>query len=256
MTRILAILSNSSGVMLLAFTRRWLPLATVALGVYITLPWLAPALAKVGAAGPANFIYTIYSPFCHQFAFRSPFLFGAQAFYPREIAGSDYATFETFAADSDAFAQEYRYWSSAFGRAASDSVSAADLLDFSPAQQFAARHFVGDATMGYKTTLCARDMAIYTMLFVGCLIYWRFRWRIRPLPLWLYIFAGMGPMAIDGFSQLLGYPPFDFWQPRETLPIFRALTGGMFGLMSAWLALPHFDRSMREIREGIQWRGV
>ena len=93
------------------------------------------------------------------------------------------------------------------------------------------------------------------MLFAGGLVYAGFRWRIRPLPLRLYIFAGMGPMAIDGFSQLLGYPPFDLWQARETLPLFRLLTGGIFGLMSAWLAFPHLERSMQDIVAGLEWRG-
>ena len=42
--------------------RRWLPLVMSALAIYISLPWLAPTLAKAGFSGPANFIYTIYSP--------------------------------------------------------------------------------------------------------------------------------------------------------------------------------------------------
>ena len=43
-------------------------------------------------------------------------------------------------------------------------------------------------------------------------------------------------------------------EARETLPQFRLLTGGMFGLMSAWLAFPHLDRSMREIAESLEGR--
>ena len=120
------------------------------------------------------------------------------------------------------------------------------------AQQFAARHFIGDETFGYKTSLCARDLAIYSAMFVGGLIYSGFRWRIKPLPFLLYILVGLGPIALDGFSQLLSYPPFQLWPVRETEPIFRLVTGGLFGLMSAWLGFPHIERSMQDILEGIE----
>jgi hypothetical protein len=89
-------------------------------------------------------------------------------------------------------------------------------------------------------------------MFVGGLIYSRFRWRIKPLPFLLYIFVGLGPIALDGFSQLLSYPPFQLWPVRETEPIFRLVTGGLFGLMSAWLGFPHIERSMQDILEGIE----
>ncbi|MCA2002823.1 MAG: glutaredoxin family protein, partial [Chloroflexi bacterium] len=49
---------------------------------YVGLPFLAPTLMKLGAELPARAIYRIYSPLCHQFGFRSFFLFGEQAFYP------------------------------------------------------------------------------------------------------------------------------------------------------------------------------
>ena len=246
-------LRTATRMLALAVARGWLGIALTALGIYISLPWAAPVLAKTGLHQPADLIYTLYSPFCHQFAFRSPFLFGEQAFYPRAIADSAYQPFELYAADSAAFGEQFRYWTAAFGGGqASVEPSQDALLDYSPAQQFAARHFIGDATMGYKTTLCARDLAIYSMLFVGGLIYRRYRWRIRPLPFWLFLVAGVGPIAIDGFSQLLGYPPFDLWQPRETQPLFRFLTGGVFGLMSAWLAFPHMDRSMQDIAESLE----
>jgi hypothetical protein len=39
-------------------------------------------------------LYTFYSPFCHQFAFRSLFLFGEQAAYPRSISRTDLIPFE------------------------------------------------------------------------------------------------------------------------------------------------------------------
>ncbi len=237
---------------LLRLARNWLRIVLTALAIYISLPWLAPTLAKLGLNDPADFIYTIYSPFCHQFAFRSPFLFGEQAFYPRGAADSAYEPFEMAASESEAFLEQYRFWSGIYGsRAPAPPATVEGLAEFSVVQQFAARHFIGDETFGYKTSLCARDLAIYTMIFVGGLVYRQFRWRIRPLPFWLYLFVGLGPVGLDGFSQLLSYPPFEFWPVRETAPIFRIFTGGLFGLMSAWLGFPYIERSMQDLIETI-----
>ncbi len=252
MTRAIKAMGEIGGRLLLKVARYWLRIALVMLFAYSALPWLAPTLVKLGMPGPADFLYTIYSPFCHQFAFRSVFVFGEQAFYPRGAADSGYLAFEDFAERSEAFQAQYRYWTAYYYGSAAESVSAEELNEFSVPQQIASRHFIGDESFGYKTSLCARDLAIYTMLFAGALIYARFRWRIRPLPLWLYVFAGLGPIGLDGFSQLLSYPPFEFWQVRESVPIFRLITGGLFGLMSAWLAFPHIDRSMQDIIESLQ----
>lgn len=238
---------------LLRLVRNWLRLVLLLLAIYISLPWLAPTLAKLGMPGPADFIYTLYSPFCHQFAFRSPFVFGEQAFYPRAAAGTAYMPFEQYAANSEAFLEQYRHWSLLYaGSREAPPGSAEGLGQFSVAQQFAARHFAGDETMGYKTSLCARDLAIYSMIFVGGLIYRRYRWRIRPLPFWLYVLVGLGPVGLDGFSQLLSYPPFEFWPVRETTPLLRLVTGGIFGLMSAWLGFPYIERSMQDLLEQLE----
>jgi len=238
--------------LLLCLARHWLRIILCALALYISLPWLAPTLAKLGLNAPADFIYTLYSPFCHQFAFRSPFLFGEQAFYPREAARSGYAPFEAFASESEAFKDLYRYWTSVYGgRSPAPPANVEGLAEFSVVQQFAARHFIGDEAIGYKTSLCARDLAIYTMLFAGGMIYRHFRWRIKPLPFWLYLFVGLGPVGLDGFSQLLSYPPFEYWPVRETEPFFRIITGGVFGLMSAWLGFPYLERSMQDLIEAL-----
>ena len=231
---------------ILSLARNWLRIAITLLAVYISLPWLAPTFARLGMASAADAIYTVYSPFCHQFAFRSPFLYGEQAFYPRANSPTGYESFEGYAADSSAFQAQYGYWTTRFG-GETRAATADDLATLSAAQQLAARHFIGDDTFGYKTSLCARDLAIYTMLLVGGLVYRRFRWRIRPLPLWLFVAAGLLPIALDGGSQLLSYPPFEFWHARESAPIFRIVTGAWFGLMCAWLGFPHIERSMQDI---------
>src|SRR5687767_11778804 len=77
--------------------RNWLIAALTFVGLYATLPFVAPSLMKLGLTGPANVLYTMYSPMCHQFAFRSIFLFGEQTFYPRENVGTDLQPYEYYA---------------------------------------------------------------------------------------------------------------------------------------------------------------
>jgi len=232
----------------LRFARNWLRVAAIVIGIYAALPILTPALVSAGFA-PARILYSAYSPFCHQFAFRSLFLFGEQPAYPRAVTGTSETPFEVVAVNDPDFLESYRYWYRTYNEGIDPGeITEADLGEFTVWMQFAARDFIGNDQMGYKMTLCARDVAIYSALFFGALIYSipRVRARLRPVPIWLYLLLGIMPIAIDGFSQLLSYPPFNFWEPRETLPIFRIVTGALFGLMNAWLALPQLERSMRE----------
>lgn len=222
--------------LVLRTTRNWLKVALVILGIYITLPFAAPTLMKLGAEGPARIIYTMYSPFCHQFAFRSFFLYGDQPVYPRENTGSRWSSFESYTRDTEPFST-FR-----------------DADQFTLSWTLAHKNFVGNSKMGYKVTLCERDIFIYIALFAGGLIYShpRVRRRLRAVPLWLYVILGLGPIGLDGFSQLLGYTPFNLWPPRETLPLFRVLTGAIFGLMTAWLGFPYMDLAMRDTRREIE----
>jgi uncharacterized membrane protein len=240
---------------LLWFSRRWLRIALVFIGLYAALPILTPVFMRVGLTGPATVLYSLYSPFCHQFVFRSLFLFGEQPAYPRAITGTSETPFEVYAAQDPVFIERYRFWYAQFnGGEDPGPVTTESLSDFTPWLQFAARDWVGNPQMGYKMTLCARDVAIYTALFAGGLVYSipNVRRRLRPAPFLLLLFLGVGPIAIDGFSQLFGYPPFNLWPPRETLPIFRVVTGALFGLMGAWFVFPHLDQSMRETRLEIE----
>jgi uncharacterized membrane protein len=233
---------------LLGISRHWLRIVLTILGIYCSLPVVAPTLMMLGATGAGQVIYTLYSPFCHQFAFRSIFLYGEQPFYPRYNTGSPLTPFETYVANLPQFAPDRIY--SLFGITA----QVGDIYAFTPGFQEASREFLGDPQMGYKMTLCARDIGIYWALFVGGLIYTRptIRRKLRPVPIWLYILLGVAPIGIDGFSQLLGYPPFNLWPPRETLPAFRVVTGALFGLMNAWLGYPYLELSFRDTRRQIE----
>lgn len=241
-------------VWLLRLSRNWLKVALTLIGIYAALPWVAPTLMHFGITGPAHALYFVYGPFCHQFAFRSFFLFGEQSAYPRAISGTPLTPYETYISDSPEFRQALTNWVGQPGRSTFANVDQFDPYLWTYDLQFASKDFFGDPRMGYKLAICERDIAIYTALFFGGVIYSIpvVRRRLRPIPIWLYIILGIMPIAIDGVSQLLGYPPFDLWQPRETLPIFRVVTGALFGLMNAWLAFPYLELSFRDTRLQIQ----
>ncbi|MCB9437551.1 MAG: DUF2085 domain-containing protein [Anaerolineales bacterium] len=229
----------------------WWVVAVLILGIYVGLPISAPFLMKAGLNGPANGIYTTYSFMCHQFAFRSIFLFGDQTVYPRAETGTNLITFEEEAAKSKAFEEVYlkqRAKENEF----SGEFSTAEYGEWSRTLQFAARSFQGDEVFGYKMALCQRDIAIYAAMVVAGIFYGLFRRRIRPAPLWLYVMLGLAPIGLDGFSQLLGYPPFSLWEPRETQPFFRILTGTLFGVMNVWVAFPYINISMQESAKQIR----
>lgn len=111
----------------------------ILLGIYTALPFVAPTLMKLGATGPARVIYTLYSPFCHQFAFRSFFLWGEQGFYPRSIVPSDLTPFETYVGNSPEFQEALSRYLPPGTPITGDAI-----FTYSPALQFAAREFVGN----------------------------------------------------------------------------------------------------------------
>ncbi len=219
-------------------TRHWLAIFNIVIAIYVGLPLLAPALMQAGATRPARLIYLAYSPFCHQMASRSFFLFGDQYAYPRDLAGTGLTPFEAYMPEIPEFAGV--------------SPDVEEWVTF----LLPARRFVGNEQMGYKTALCERDMAIYGFVLLGGLLYGlvRRRYKVKPLPVWAFIVFGLGPIALDGFSQLfsqygVALEPLSFFNTifplRESSPFWRTFTGAMFGLSLVWLTYPHIDASMK-----------
>lgn len=220
----------SGGDRLMAWiTRHYLAVVNFFLLLYFGLPILAPVLMNAGATLPANVIYTIYKPLCHQFGFRSFFLFGAQPYYPLEEAGiAGVKTFEQVTGFEDL-----------------DNPIASSRLQ--------ARQFTGNETVGYKMALCERDMAIYGAIFLFGIIFSLTGRRIKPLHWMLWVLIGFGPIGLDGFSQLFSqmeWPWLASLLPyRESTPFLRVLTGGLFGLTTAWFAFPYMEESMADSRQ-------
>lgn len=240
---------------MLGFSRHWPRYFAVFLGIFAILPVLAPVLMTAGLEGPGRTIYSLYSPFCHQFGFRSFFIGGEQAVYPRGSISVGGSSWEDYADDINAYMSEnHPDVVATFGPMSTDAYG------FDRSLMEAARIFPGNDRMGYKTAVCERDVSIYFGLFISLLIFMPIRRRLRPVPLWLYVILGLGPIGIDGVSQLLSYPPFSMWEVRETYPLFRVLTGFLFGLMNGWLAYPYIEMSMRdtylELRHKFERAGI
>lgn len=202
-------------------SNHWLAAVNLLILFYIGLPILAPVLMKVGATGPANIIYTVYSPLCHQLGFRSFFLFGEQPYYPRAAVGmSDIMT---------------------FGQAT--GLNEENLLT--------ARSFVGNDQLGYKIAVCQRDVAIYLAILAFGLVFAATGRRLRPLNWIVWLAIGIAPIGLDGFSQLFSQlKEISFlatlFPYRESTPFLRTLTGALFGFSTAWFGIPYMEQSMRE----------
>lgn len=209
--------------------RNYLLVLNLFMLLYAGLPFLAPTLMKLGAETPANIIYRMYKPLCHQFGFRSFFLFGEQPFYPLAEAGlTGYKTFEEV----------------------SGIPNLDDPYSFT---RFEARNYIGNDMVGYKVALCERDVAIYLAILGFGVVFGLTGRRFKSLHWMLWLVIGIGPIGLDGFSQLFSQFNWDWLASivpyRESTPFLRVLTGALFGLATAWFAYPNIEDSMSETRQ-------
>ncbi len=223
----------------LGLARHWLALFLLAWGTFVGLPWLAPVFMHAGQSGVGESIYLIYSTQCHQLPERSFFLFGPKAMY--------------------SLAEIKAVWP-----------ESQDVLGL--------RRFIGNDAMGWKVAWSDRMVSMWTSIWLGGLLYALFRRRLRPLPMWAFVLLAL-PMALDGGSHFLGdltAPAFGLgfrdtnaWLAALTGHAFpatfyagdaigsfnswmRLLTGTLFGLGAAWLALPYLAEFFDETRAQIE----
>ena len=69
------------------FSAHWLLMANLAVGLYISLPLLAPVLVHAGHERLGNLVYLMFRPLCHQLPERSFFLYGGKCVYSYEELG-------------------------------------------------------------------------------------------------------------------------------------------------------------------------
>lgn len=208
-------------------SHHYLGLFNFFLFLYSGLPFLAPVMMKSGIPFPAQVIYTIYSPLCHQMAFRSWFLFGEQAYYPRELAGiTGVLSYEQMILDTPIISE------------ASDQFI------------FDARSFIGNDQVGFKVALCQRDVALYGGMLLFGLVYALTGRKMKQVPWYIWLLFGLIPIGFDGASQLPSLiPGFPGWFLfRESTPLWRTITGGLFGCLTAWYLYPMFEQTMNDAR--------
>ena len=208
------------------FSRNWMLVFGIILGLYAGLPFLAPFFMRTGWAGLAKVIYFIYSFLCHQLPQRSYFLFGSKVTY--------------------SLAEVQAAWR--------------NTLD-----PLVLRQFIGNANMGWKVAWSDRMVSMFTSLWLFGWLWWPLRHRLKALPWWgLVLF--LLPMAVDGTTHFIsdlagigqgfrdsnlwlaaltnhalspGFYAGDAWGSFNSL--MRLLTGTLFGLGVVWFGFPYLD---------------
>jgi len=212
-------------------SKHWLAIVNTLAFLYVGLPILSAVLLYLGVEGPGKLIQTIYGPpVCHQIPQRSWFLFGEKPAYSVDELMA-YAGIETSSAQWQSIEILY--------------------------------HVIGygDATIGYKIPLCQRCIAIYGTISIAGLVLslLRRRWKVHPIPWWIYIAFGIVPIGIDGGYQWITYI-LDILLPASPIPVhettlaLRTLTGALFGLATVWLAYPHVQDAMDDFRNTLHKR--
>ena len=219
------------------FSRHWLFVVNLLLGLYVGLPWLAPVLMNLGWAEAGRVIYAIYSTQCHQLPERSFFLFGPKMMYSLP------------------------------------EIQAAWKMTDNP---LILRQFVGNAEMGWKVAWSDRMVSLYTGIFLSGLAFWLFRKRLRPLPLWVFALFAL-PLALDGGTHFLsdfagigqGFRDSNAWLAGLTNQAFppafyagdalgsfnswlRLITGILFAVGGVGVAYPYLEPAFADIAHSIE----
>lgn len=206
----------------------WFTLFGVVAGLYVLLPFLAPALMAIGWSGAGKAIYFIYSFLCHQLPERSYFFFGPKFTY--------------------SLAEIQAVWRNT-------------------TNPLILRQFIGNPELGWKVAWSDRMVSMFTSTWIFGLLWFPLRRRLPKLPFWgLVLF--LLPMALDGSSHLIsdfwgigqGFRDTNLWLAILTNHIFpptfyagdawgsfnslmRLLTGISFGLGLVWFGFPYLDDS-------------
>ena len=205
--------SNASFDLLDWIKSKYLSIAILFLTLYLLLVFLAPILMHAGYPAIAKVIYRGYSNLCHQYAYRSLFLFGSQAYYPLESHEGQLSVFDVF--------------------------------DITRENPEISREIIGNAETGYKVAICQRDVALYGALLAFAIIFFFKGNHIKKIPAAIWILFAVIPIGIDGMWQLTG--SFGFLSSSyESTPMVRTITGALFGFFSGWLLFPSIEQSIKK----------
>ena len=210
--------------------KNWLLIFSLSIGIYVGLPFLAPVFKHLGFDGLADSIYFLYSFLCHQYPQRSFFLFGQSSSYSLDTI---------------------QLW---------QDTSNPLLLG----------KFIGNSQLGWKVAWSDRMVAMYSSIPVLSWLWYPFRKKIKPLPLWGFLLFLL-PMGVDGITHIIsdlsglgnGFRSSNIWLKAVTGSAYsaefytgtqlgsfnssmRILTGVLFGLGVVWFLFPQLDLLFRK----------
>jgi uncharacterized membrane protein len=200
-------------------SRHWVGLLNTIVFLYTGGAILAPVLMHVGLPRLASVLYIFYAPFCHQYPFRSWFLFGESFIHPlREppLSVAAMNALHSVVGDPD---MGYKM-----------ALCQRDIAIYGA---------MWGAGLVYGWLPRAR--------------------RPKTLPLWTFFIFAVMPMLIDGGVQWIAYAVWQLqrnWMPEpfETIPALRALTGALFGIGIAAVGYPELDKYFSETVETLHLR--
>jgi len=210
------------------FRRKYMIFIIVILFFFLFFALLAPVLMKYEITQLGRIVYSIYSNFCHQFAHRSWFLFGEQAFYP------------------------------AYYKEGSGIRSLYDVFGVSSESVQESREIIGNENAGYKVAICQRDVAIYGAMLIFAFIFNFSRNQIKKIPFWLWFLMAIIPIGVDGFWQFISSANISILNvpSHESNPLIRSITGWMFGLFTGWYLYPAVEETFEDESSGINKRTI
>jgi uncharacterized membrane protein len=214
--------------------RSWLELLLTPFLFFVTLPFLAPVAMAAGWEQLGQFLYLLYSPFCHQLPQRSWFLFGEKLTYSVAEISQVYPSTE-------------------MGQL---------------------RHFLGTSEMGWKVAWSDRMISFYCMTPVFGLVYAvmrRFDWVNHPISR-IFLVLALIPLVVDGATHLVndmlygmsgdGFRDTNAWLAYLTTQAFPGFYSGdsagtfnwwmrlLTGVLAAWaiafFLFPWLDNFIRE----------
>ena len=174
---------------------------------YIGIATLAPVCMHNGKESLGKGIYTLYRFCCHQFPYRSFFLYGEQSFYPLETAKIE-------------------------GIRSYESIG----FEGKPVK------FLGNSRIGWKMAVCQRDTALWTAMGLFCILFCLCGNRAPWISVHVWLLLGVLPMALDGGTQAVSR----LFTVRESTPLIRVITGALFGFMTCWFLFPRLESSLRK----------
>lgn len=192
--------------------QNWLQIFLIVFGLFNLLPFLAPVFAYLGWRLLADTIHILYTPFCHQMAHRSFFLFGQQIMYtPAQLP--------------------------------------VELSDNLADNMLTLKYFTGNETLGWKIAWSDRMVYMYGSMWLTGLFFWLIsrKRRVKPISMIIFLLLLL-PMGIDGVTHTVsdfsgglfdGFRYTNQWLVELTDYAFADTfyRGDNFGTFNSWMRL-------------------